>query len=51
MIAVNDGVVLNDFTPDAVAAQWAAIRDESKLRIPRDGGDYWNMVQAAIGAA
>jgi NAD(P)-dependent dehydrogenase (short-subunit alcohol dehydrogenase family) len=51
VIAVNDGVVLKDFTPDAVAAQWAAIRDESKLRIPRDGGDYWNMVQAAIGAA
>ncbi len=51
MIAVNDGVVLNDYTPEAVAADWPAIRDESRLRIPRDGGDYWAMVQKATGAA
>jgi len=51
VVAVNDGVVLRDFTPEAVAANWAAIRDDSNLRIPHDGGDYWNMVQAAIGAS
>jgi NAD(P)-dependent dehydrogenase (short-subunit alcohol dehydrogenase family) len=51
VIAVNDGVVLKEFTPEAVAGQWTAIRDDSKLRVPRDGGDYWNMVQTAIGAA
>jgi len=51
VVAVNDGVVLEDFTPEAVAAQWAAIRDDGKLRVPRDGGDYWGMVQAATGAS
>ena len=50
VVAVNEGVVLKDFTPEALAADWAAIRDDSHLRVPRDGGDYWNMVQTAIGA-
>ena len=44
-------IVLKDFTPEAVAAPWTAIRDDSSLRVPRDGGDYWNMVQAAIGVS
>ena len=51
LIAVNEGVVLAEYTPEAVASQWAAIRDDAKLRVPRDGTDYWGMVQKAIGAA
>ncbi len=51
VIAVNDGVMLDSYTPEAVASRWGDIRDTAKLRVPRDGGDYWNMVQEAIGAA
>ncbi len=50
VIAVTEGVTLDDFTPEAVAAQWDKIRDASHLRIPKDGGDYWNMVQKTIMA-
>jgi NAD(P)-dependent dehydrogenase (short-subunit alcohol dehydrogenase family) len=51
VVAVTEGVTLDAFTAEAVAAQWPAIRDTSKLQIPTDGGDYWNMIQKAIGAA
>jgi NAD(P)-dependent dehydrogenase (short-subunit alcohol dehydrogenase family) len=51
VIAVNDGVTLDEFTPEAVAARWSEIRDTSHLRIPRDGAEYWAMVQNATGAA
>jgi NAD(P)-dependent dehydrogenase (short-subunit alcohol dehydrogenase family) len=50
VIALNEGVVLDDYTPEAVAAQWGAIRDTSNLRIPLDGTDYWNIIQKEIGA-
>ena len=50
VVAVTDGVTLEDYSPEAVAAAWGAIRDTSRLRVPRDGGDYWDIVQAAIGA-
>jgi NAD(P)-dependent dehydrogenase (short-subunit alcohol dehydrogenase family) len=49
VIAVNDGVVLDEYTPEAVAARWPDIRDVSNLRIPRDGTDYWTMIQKATG--
>ncbi|HVY86882.1 MAG TPA: SDR family NAD(P)-dependent oxidoreductase [Caulobacterales bacterium] len=51
VIAVNDGVTLDSYTPEAVAAHWNEIRDTSHLRVPRDGGDYWNMIQKATGQA
>lgn len=51
VIAVNDGVTLEDYTPEAVAARWSDIRDTSHLRVPRDGADYWNMIQQATGQA
>jgi NAD(P)-dependent dehydrogenase (short-subunit alcohol dehydrogenase family) len=51
VVAVNDGVVLDTFTPEAVAARWADIRATTNLRVPHDGGDYWNMIQKATGQA
>jgi NAD(P)-dependent dehydrogenase (short-subunit alcohol dehydrogenase family) len=51
VMAVNDGVVLSQYTPEEVAAQWGVIRDAANLRVPRDGTDYWNMIQAATGQA
>jgi len=38
MIAVNEGTVLQDYTPDEVAARWTAIRDETNLRVPAMAG-------------
>jgi NAD(P)-dependent dehydrogenase (short-subunit alcohol dehydrogenase family) len=51
VIAVNDGVTLEAFTPEAVAARWADIRDTARLRVPRDGAEYWTMIQQATGVA
>jgi NAD(P)-dependent dehydrogenase (short-subunit alcohol dehydrogenase family) len=51
VVAVSDGVVLDAFTPEAVAARWNEIRDTSHLRVPRDGADYWDMIQKATGQA
>jgi NAD(P)-dependent dehydrogenase (short-subunit alcohol dehydrogenase family) len=50
-IAVNDGVVLKEYSPEEVAAQWDDIRDVSTLRVPRDGTEYWNMIQKVTGQA
>ena len=50
VVAVNQGVVLDDFTPEGVAAQWDAIRDPSTLTVPVDATDYWHMIQAKTGA-
>ncbi|MEQ1808284.1 MAG: SDR family NAD(P)-dependent oxidoreductase [Terricaulis sp.] len=50
VVAVTDGVTLSDYSPEAVAARWNDIRDTSHLRVPRDGTDYWNMIQATTGA-
>lgn len=50
VVAVNAGVLLDDFTPEAVAAQWDAIRDPSTLTVPVDATDYWRMIQAKTGA-
>ena len=51
VIAVNAGVTLKEYSPEAVAAQWSAIRDTAHLAIPKDGAEYWNMVQKATGQA
>lgn len=51
VVAVTDGVILDSYTPEAVAANWGDIRDTAHLRVPRDGTDYWNMIQKATGAA
>ncbi|MGD9980128.1 MAG: SDR family NAD(P)-dependent oxidoreductase [Hyphomonadaceae bacterium] len=51
VIAVNDGVTLDAYTPETVAARWGDIRDTGRLRVPRDGADYWTMIQQATGAA
>ena len=51
VVAVNDGVVLDDYSPEAVAARWADIRATENLRVPQDGADYWNMIQKATGQA
>lgn len=51
VVAVNDGVKLAAYTPEAVASQWDLIRDTANLRVPRDGADYWNMIQQVVGAA
>lgn len=51
VIAVTEGVTLEDYTPEAIAGNWSAIRDTSHLRVPRDGTEYWNMIQRATGAA
>ncbi|WP_395652188.1 SDR family NAD(P)-dependent oxidoreductase [Brevundimonas sp.] len=50
VIAVNEGVVLDDFTPEGVAAQWSAIRDTSALTVPTDATNYWHMIQSRTGA-
>jgi NAD(P)-dependent dehydrogenase (short-subunit alcohol dehydrogenase family) len=50
VIAVNEGVLLDDFSPEGVAAQWDAIRDASTLTVPIDATDYWRMIQAKTGA-
>ncbi|MGR4865985.1 SDR family NAD(P)-dependent oxidoreductase [Caulobacter sp. LARHSG274] len=50
VVAVNQGVVLDDFSPEGVAAQWDAIRDPSTLTVPVDATDYWRMIQAKTGA-
>ena len=50
VIAVNEGVLLDDFSPEGVAAQWDAIRDASNLTVPVDATDYWRMIQAKTGA-
>ena len=50
VVAVNEGVLLDDFSPEGVAAQWDAIRDASKLTVPLDATDYWRMIQAKTGA-
>jgi NAD(P)-dependent dehydrogenase (short-subunit alcohol dehydrogenase family) len=50
VVALNDGVVLDTFEPEAVAASWDAIRDVSNLRIPKDGADYWEIIQSKLGA-
>jgi len=50
VVAVNEGVVLDDFSPEGVAAQWDAIRDPSTLTVPVDATDYWHMIQAKTGA-
>jgi NAD(P)-dependent dehydrogenase (short-subunit alcohol dehydrogenase family) len=50
VVAVNEGVVLEDFSPEGVAAQWDAIRDPSNLTVPVDATDYWRMIQAKTGA-
>jgi len=43
-------VLLDDFSPEGVAAQWDAIRDLSSLTTPVDATDYWRMIQAKTGA-
>jgi NAD(P)-dependent dehydrogenase (short-subunit alcohol dehydrogenase family) len=50
VIAVNEGVMLDSFTPEAVAAQWDALRDPSTLSVPQNATDYWHMIQARTGA-
>ncbi|KRA59104.1 hypothetical protein ASD89_24695 [Caulobacter sp. Root656] len=50
VVAVNEGVLLDDFSPEGVAAQWDAIRDPSHLTVPVDATDYWRMIQAKTGA-
>jgi NAD(P)-dependent dehydrogenase (short-subunit alcohol dehydrogenase family) len=50
VIAVNEGVLLDDFSPEGVVAQWDAIRDASNLTVPVDATDYWRMIQAKTGA-
>jgi NAD(P)-dependent dehydrogenase (short-subunit alcohol dehydrogenase family) len=50
VIAVNEGVLLDDFSPEGVAAQWDAIRDASNLTVPIDATAYWRMIQAKTGA-
>lgn len=50
VVAVNEGVLLDDFSPEGVAARWDAIRDASKLTVPVDATDYWRMIQAKTGA-
>jgi NAD(P)-dependent dehydrogenase (short-subunit alcohol dehydrogenase family) len=50
VVAVNEGVLLDDFSPEGVAAQWDAIRDPSRLTVPVDATDYWRMIQAKTGA-
>jgi NAD(P)-dependent dehydrogenase (short-subunit alcohol dehydrogenase family) len=50
VVAVNEGVLLDDFSPEGVAAQWDAIRDASTLTVPIDATDYWRMIQAKTGA-
>jgi NAD(P)-dependent dehydrogenase (short-subunit alcohol dehydrogenase family) len=51
VVALNAGVTLDEYTPEAVAGAWDRIRDVSSLRVPADGGDFWNMIQQATGAA
>jgi NAD(P)-dependent dehydrogenase (short-subunit alcohol dehydrogenase family) len=50
VVAVNEGVLLDDFSPEGVAAHWDAIRDTSTLTVPVDATDYWRMIQAKTGA-
>jgi NAD(P)-dependent dehydrogenase (short-subunit alcohol dehydrogenase family) len=51
VVALNHGVVLDAYTPEAVASHWSEIRDTTKLRVPRDGAEYWDMIQKATGQA
>lgn len=51
VVAVNEGVLLDDFSPEGVVARWDAIRDASNLTVPIDATDYWRMIQAKTGAA
>ncbi len=50
VVAINEGVVLDTYAPEAVASAWPAIRDTSSLRVPRDGVDYWEIIQSKLGA-
>lgn len=50
VVAVTEGVVLDDFSPEAVAGQWEAIRDTSALTVPADATTYWHMIQEKTGA-
>jgi len=48
-VVVANGVRLDEYTPDAVAAAWDAIRDLDGARDPGDGVAFWNLLQERAG--